>query len=135
MHPARFDNAAAALRFILAGSSVFTLKSGRTGQHYTFEVDASEDGSMHFAKVRGGEDQAGHYIGFVGKGGRMVAGKKGKGDAPSFKALDWTLAKLAAGAMPDVLEVWHEGRCGRCGRALTDPESIETGLGPICRGK
>lgn len=135
MHPNRLTNAEIARTFILAGNAVFTLRSGRTGQHYTYEVDAADNGEMHFVKVRGGEDQVGHYIGFVGKGGRMVAGKKGKGDAPSFKALDWTLAKLAAGAMPDVLEVWHEGRCGRCGRALTDPESIETGLGPICRGK
>lgn len=25
--------------------------------------------------------------------------------------------------------------CGRCGRALKDPESLRIGLGPICRGK
>jgi hypothetical protein len=28
--------------------------------------------------------------------------------------------------------VWHEGRCGRCGRKLTVPESIESGFGPEC---
>lgn len=33
------------------------------------------------------------------------------------------------------LQVWHEGRCGRCGRKLTVPSSIETGLGPECAGK
>lgn len=27
---------------------------------------------------------------------------------------------------------WHEGRCGRCGRRLTVPESIESGFGPEC---
>src|SRR5262249_13335004 len=27
----------------------------------------------------------------------------------------------------------HEGRCGRCGRRLTVPESIESGYGPECR--
>ena len=27
---------------------------------------------------------------------------------------------------------WHEGRCGRCGRKLTVPESIEAGYGPEC---
>lgn len=26
----------------------------------------------------------------------------------------------------------HSGRCGRCGRKLTTPESIDTGLGPEC---
>jgi len=29
-------------------------------------------------------------------------------------------------------ELMHEGRCGRCGRPLTRPESIQSGIGPIC---
>lgn len=30
----------------------------------------------------------------------------------------------------------HEiGACGICGRTLTDPESIERGIGPVCAGK
>jgi hypothetical protein len=28
-----------------------------------------------------------------------------------------------------------EARCRRCGRALTHPESIATGLGPVCAGR
>lgn len=27
------------------------------------------------------------------------------------------------------------GSCGVCGRTLTNPESIEAGIGPVCRGK
>jgi len=30
---------------------------------------------------------------------------------------------------------YHEGKCGRCARKLTVPESIISGLGPICREK
>jgi hypothetical protein len=30
---------------------------------------------------------------------------------------------------------WHEGVCGRCGRRLTVPTSIETGFGPDCAGR
>ena len=30
------------------------------------------------------------------------------------------------------VEVYHEGRCGRCGRMLTVPTSIESGFGPDC---
>ena len=37
-------------------------------------------------------------------------------------------------ALPPKAEVWHEGSCGRCGRKLTVPESIENGLGPVCAG-
>lgn len=41
---------------------------------------------------------------------------------------------IAGGVIPPSLEVWHEGRCGRCGRALTVPESIASGIGPVCEG-
>jgi rRNA maturation endonuclease Nob1 len=33
------------------------------------------------------------------------------------------------------MDVYHLGRCGKCGKALTEPESISTGLGPICGGR
>lgn len=31
------------------------------------------------------------------------------------------------------MELYHEGICCRCGRPLTNPKSIETGIGPKCR--
>jgi hypothetical protein len=37
--------------------------------------------------------------------------------------------------LPKGLKVHHEGRCCRCGRKLTVPESIETGLGPECASR
>ena len=30
------------------------------------------------------------------------------------------------------VEVRHHNECGACGRTLTVPESIDTGLGPVC---
>ena len=53
-------------------------------------------------------------------------------DAPSVKGFDWIWRHLQAGNLPETVEVHHEGRCGRCGRALTVPESIESGFGPEC---
>jgi hypothetical protein len=40
-----------------------------------------------------------------------------------------------AGRIPETVEIWHEGRCCRCGRRLTVPESIYAGIGPDCAGK
>lgn len=34
--------------------------------------------------------------------------------------------------LPEGVQFWHEGRCGRCGRRLTVPGSIEIGFGPDC---
>jgi hypothetical protein len=66
---------------------------------------------------------------------RYVPGKKSRigPDAPSAKAFAWLFPKLAAGAkLDDLVELYHEGRCGRCGRTLTVPESVATGFGPNC---
>ena len=56
-------------------------------------------------------------------------------DAPGAKAIGWYLARLLTGASVDGVEVWHEGRCGRCGLKLTVPESIERGFGEECAAK
>ena len=37
--------------------------------------------------------------------------------------------------LPEQFHVYHSGACGRCGRELTDPESIKLGIGPTCRNK
>lgn len=54
-------------------------------------------------------------------------------EAPSVKGFAWIVSRLAAGRdVADQVELRHEGSCGRCGRKLTTPESIDTGLGPVC---
>jgi hypothetical protein len=45
---------------------------------------------------------------------------------------DYVLNKLKTNKLPEFVEVWHEGKCGKCGRALTVPSSILTGIGPEC---
>ena len=47
------------------------------------------------------------------------------------KVLNWTIAHAQKDDLRTV-RVLHEGKCGRCGRKLTVPESIDTGLGPEC---
>ena len=32
-----------------------------------------------------------------------------------------------------LVSVWHDGRCSRCHRKLTDEKSVELGIGPDCR--
>jgi hypothetical protein len=63
----------------------------------------------------------------------QASGKVGRG-APAHKALLWMLDAMRCGrdVLGSSLEVWHEGRCGCCGRKLTVPDSIAAGLGPEC---
>jgi len=57
-------------------------------------------------------------------------------DALSYKGFDWFFKMLKFNvALPEYVQVYHEGRCGRCGRKLTTPASIEAGFGPECINK
>lgn len=52
----------------------------------------------------------------------------------SMRAAHWIarMLPLAVDHLMEEADWWHEGRCGRCGRRLTVPESIESGFGPEC---
>jgi len=91
---------------------------------------------MFFVQLLTGPDNTAdyEYLGFT-RGFEMVAGRKGNPNHPAYRAADWTIKNLANKNMPGELEFWHEGRCARCAKVLTDPASIERGLGPECAGK
>ena len=55
------------------------------------------------------------------------------GDAPSVKGFTYFWDRLiTCNEIGPGLEFFHAGRCGRCGRALTVPESVASGYGPEC---
>ena len=125
--------------FVTAGHARFTLRSTKTGARFTYEVRASgQDGdSRSFVRVLTGSDNESSYtyLGTVFDGVTYRHGER-SGIAPSApiaKAFAWAWPRLLAGTMPAECEVWHDGRCGRCGRALTVPESISSGFGPVCK--
>ena len=94
---------------------------------------------MHFVQVLTGPDntQDWKYLGYLRRGVYFHGGLKAKisATAASAMAFKWFWENTARGAAMPSLEVFHEGRCGRCGRALTVPESIQSGFGPECIGK
>jgi len=53
-------------------------------------------------------------------------------DSQSVKVFSYIYQKLKEKNLPEFVEFWHEGVCGKCGRKLTVPESIESGFGPEC---
>jgi hypothetical protein len=139
----QLTTAAAALKFMRAGNATVTLRSVATGTRFTYRLRASEDGRVTFVALMNGADNESNYVymGFIkntmvaGPGIYYHGGRKAKVaiDAPSAKAFDWAWRQLNKGNLPaDKLEIFHEGRCGRCGRKLTVPESIVSGFGPEC---
>ncbi len=132
--------------FVLAGRATFTVV-GRE-HRFTFRVERAK-GKLEerpwFVSVLTGPDNRHDYtfIGTIfpymqglrrGSGGRFRHSSRSKisSDATSVKAFTWTwdnLFKLDEFGV----EFWHEGACAVCGRALTDPESVACGIGPVCR--
>lgn len=131
-----FSSAENAKAFVLAGRARVTFVSERTGTRFTFRVSQPNENSPHFVSLLRGSDNEGdfEFFGTIFEGRDFRHGRKARitADAPSAKAFAWAWGHLAAGRLPQGCQVWHEGRCGHCGRALTVPESIETGFGPVC---
>ena len=144
-----FETAQDLLTFLSGGNAKFTIQSKKTGKHFTFKVSQGWDGKSNkrdtttpfFVSVLNGPDNEADFmfIGFIPlnkmafRRPELVAGRKGRPDAPSFKALDWVLKRLTQNVLPEDLEVQHEGHCCRCGRTLTHPDSLKSGIGPECR--
>jgi hypothetical protein len=124
-------NAAQIKTFITAGKAVFTLQSVKSGTHFTYRLSSPKGKDVVFANVLTSPDVY-TYAGLVASD-RLVPTKASKigPNAPSFKALDWFLRNLDS----DQVVFRHEGKCGKCGRALTTPESIDRGIGPECASK
>jgi hypothetical protein len=89
------------------------------------------DGQTVFVKVdRPTEGQwAGRIFVKIQAGDEMIR--------TSRPAADALLGKIAAaGVQEAMLRYGREiGSCGHCGRTLTNEESREAGIGPVCRGK
>lgn len=135
--------------YVAAGSAVITVRSLQSNARFTFRFKRppEQDGKARpiWAAVLSGQDNETAYT-YLGTIWTSVPGtpfaleyKHGRKsrvteDAASVKAVRWFTrmitddpARLLAQA-----EVWHEGRCGRCGRRLTVPESVASGFGPEC---
>lgn len=143
--PHMFSDAEAALKFMLAGNATVTLRSKETGTRFTYKLRKAPDegrgpgrrGFPTFVALMNGPDNetAFQYMGNIFPDNNQYEhGRKAKVShlAPSSIAFLWTWERLVQGILPSKVEVWHEARCGRCGRKLTVPESIESGFGPEC---
>jgi len=140
----QFTDATMALNFIMSGNATVTVVSKRTGTRFTYKVQRPKakgqaelfDNGFRFVKVMTGPDNTASYtyMGLISNA-RFSLGRKSvlKETSPSVRAFEWMIGQLFGGKIQlDQMEIWHEGRCGKCNRKLTVPASIESGIGPEC---
>ena len=121
--------------FVFAGNAVVTLQ----GKHKRFTYRVLKNGNensnaTHWIHVLYGADNESDYkfLGGMSPHGFYVSSRSTiRKDAESAVAFAW----FASHPEDPQVTVFHAGTCGRCGRMLTTPESIRTGLGPVCAEK
>ena len=126
--------------FIFAGNAIFTIESVKTGKWFTFEMNKpKENDKLFFVSVLYGPSNTSDYtyMGVVDKRDdifsfRLTKGSKLKEDTTCILAFKVFLNNLQKNYITPNMNFYHMGYCGRCGRALTVPKSVEQGLGPYC---
>ena len=127
--------------FALAGNATITIRSTKTQTRFTFKIRVPKaqrkNPKIWFVSLLSGSDNVGDYC-YMGqiRNDAYDHGRKSRitTEAASAKAFSWFWQAVQAQRQDlfDLLEVWHEGRCGRCGRKLTVPSSVSSGFGPEC---
>ena len=116
-------------------NAIFTAKSIPTGKDYTFKMHKSTWKDRTYLHIYVETQYLDFkYMGYYRSGDVMLKGKKI--DTPAAQAIAWIFRNLEKGKYDRVssqVEFYHIGKCVRCGRTLTDSDSIELGLGPTCR--
>lgn len=140
------DNINVTPGFVLAGDATFTVSNG-SGKHFTYRVRQAHDTGFHFlfvlTKPDNTDDDGYTYVGRVIHVPRIKCTLKPtrKSKYPVTNSVwrvgNWALRAIWQHAyqgyeLPPGMSIKHTGNCGRCGRMLTTPESLDTGLGPEC---
>jgi len=121
-----------ALNFILGGKSFVTFLNTKTDNRFTFKVVKHKKDDIYFVNVLTGPDVY-TFVGSIRNGVYKHSPKSHiSNEAQSVKVFNYILNKLSTNNLPDFIEIYHDGKCGKCGRQLTVPDSIETGFGPEC---
>jgi hypothetical protein len=128
--------------FFSAGKACFTVDNGR--KHYTYIVQKHKSSDIWFVRVFTGSDNTAYFTHYSYLGMfdpalgeiRITAKSRFGMTSAEFKACQWAITQVRdKKTLPDGWHIRHEGRCCKCGRKLTNPESIKAGIGPECAGK
>jgi len=137
-----FESAGEARDYMLSplpGHSCVVTARSSSGRHFIYHIRRSPAhdrgrGYLHVSVQCTGENSSNETrpVGtvYLGHGG-FLAHPKVSPEAPSVRAWAWIWGHLRAGgpALPEGLELWQPGRCGRCGREL---RATPGHYGPIC---
>lgn len=122
------------VRLIFAGFSIFTIKNKETGNHFTFKVQKprkSQGRVWHVSYM--GPYQNWLYMFTIANGNLRWSSKSRVIDGhPAAVAFIWLMNKLNLRIQFNKMILEFSDNCCRCGRRLTDIDSIQRRIGPEC---
>lgn len=128
-------------KFFHAGNAVFTV-TNPTGERFTFRArrpkakNPTDTPPVFLGILSGPNNETDYaYAGIVCLDGSVKITKASKFQLTAKPVLvaAWAMRLVIAGKpMPAGYAIHHEGRCCRCGRTLTTPESVARGMGDDC---
>lgn len=136
-----------ALNFIFGGKGQFTIINDDTKNQFSFKIIASDNvDNLFYVDIKNRktiDPETGTsyvYGGFIVNKNNEIKyykGAKGKINEKhqAVRALMYVLKHLQKGDLPECITIYHFGKCGHCGKKLTDAHSIEIGLGKDCAKK
>ena len=136
-HSCKLQGAETIRNYIFGGRGVVTLKSP-TGVHhsYIFKKPRNEDqfpDDVYFVYALHNGDKL-FYVGMIENCRfRLTRSSRFLNDTDIVKGARYIMKMAFIENLNTQMELYHEGVCSVCGRPLTNPKSIETGIGPRCR--
>jgi len=106
------------------------------GKHFTYRLSSVRRGALdgkRIVELMIGPDNEHSFKawGFIDEDARIRMWKRFQGSEAYKKH-----RLLLMGKAQEHVECWLQaGRCLKCGRVLTNPESIVAGVGPVCGGR
>ncbi len=143
-HSHKLESLQDVLDFMYAGKATFTLRNSNSGNRFTYKISSpKKQGNplrpVYFVNVMTGKDNEKSYT-FIGSlFGKFAYQHSAKSSmarlSQAVQVFERFLSFPENNTLPKGIEIWHEGQCGRCGRKLTVPASILSGIGPECAHK
>jgi hypothetical protein len=125
---------------LLTHNGKITVSNVNTGQHRTFKVNTQPQDARFAAGKRVvslfvGQDNQNPFeykgFGFVNSAGTVQVWRRYKDT--EFEVFGRMLSNVSYFERKGA-EYLFSGRCIRCNRELTNPDSIRSGIGPVCAG-
>lgn len=113
----------------------FTIRSKKSGKDYTFKVSQVPFKDNNYIHIKVETEYLNFkYMGWYRDG--KIINKKLEVNTPASQAVSWFLRQMFSNNFDNLnqsVDIFHLGKCLKCGKTLTDSNSIEVGFGPVCR--